>query len=138
MKIITGMNTNKVYRETKQREIILKALSGSDDHPTAEEVYMAAKNRLPHISKGTVYRNLAVLLEMGKIGELNLDSKASRYEIKQMPHYHFRCENCGRVIDVHLPENKRLNRLAAAATGFKVKCHQTEFRGLCGECRKNI
>jgi Fe2+ or Zn2+ uptake regulation protein len=57
MKIITGMNTNKAYGEIKRREIILIALSGSDEHPTAREVYVAAKNRLPHISKCTNYRN---------------------------------------------------------------------------------
>ncbi len=88
------MNTNKIHRETRQKELILRILHAALSHPTAEWIYEQAKKHMPHISKGTVYRNLAILFEEGKISELNLSGTVTRYEIKQQPHYHFRCERC--------------------------------------------
>ncbi len=129
------MNTNK-YKETKQRELILLILEGTRNHPTADWIYDEARKKIPNISKGTVYRNLAILLERGEIAELNLSGTITRYEIKQPSHYHFRCELCGKVMDVNIPVAEALNRKAGEETGFKVKYHQLEFRGICKDCQQ--
>ena len=76
-------------RETKQREAILNVLQSTDSHPTADWVYDEVRKVIPNISKGTVYRNLKILREMGAISELNLSSPVSRYEGRQINHYHF-------------------------------------------------
>jgi Fur family transcriptional regulator, peroxide stress response regulator len=129
------MNIKK-YKETKQRALILQILSGTRTHPTADWIYEKARKKIPTISKGTVYRNLAILLERGEIAELNLSGTVSRYEIRQPSHYHFRCEQCGKVGDVNVPEMQELNRAASDLTGFKVTHHQLEFRGLCRDCQE--
>jgi Fe2+ or Zn2+ uptake regulation protein len=129
------MNTNKTRRETRQKEIVLKILRGTHDHPTADSIYEQARRQMPYISKGTVYRNLAILLEEGTITELNLNGTVTRYELKQKPHYHFRCEQCGKVIDLALPVDASLDEKVKQVTGFKVTHHQLEFRGLCDECQ---
>ena len=48
---------------SRQREAILDFLCHSTSHPTAEEVYMYIRDIYPNISLGTVYRNLALLVE---------------------------------------------------------------------------
>jgi Fur family peroxide stress response transcriptional regulator len=123
-------------RQTKQREAILRLLRGTSSHPTADQIYDEVRKEIPNISKGTVYRNLKVLQEMGVISELNLNSTVSRFEAKQESHYHFRCEQCGRVFDVDEPPDKELDRKIARRTGFKISYHQLEFRGLCHDCQK--
>jgi Fur family transcriptional regulator, peroxide stress response regulator len=133
--MILGMNTNKIHRETKQREIILLILKGTHEHPTADRVYEQARQQMPNISKGTVYRNLAILVETGDIAELNLSGTITRYEIKQKPHYHFRCEQCGQVFDLENPIIEDLDRKVETNTGFQVRYHQLEFRGICKECQ---
>jgi Fur family transcriptional regulator, peroxide stress response regulator len=132
--MILGMNT-KFYKETRQRELILAILKGTHAHPTADGIYEEARKKIPRISKGTVYRNLAILSKIGEIVELNLDGTNTRYEVKQSSHYHFRCEQCGKVEDVNIPFSEELNDKASDATGYMVTSHQLEFRGLCKECQ---
>ncbi|MBM2831516.1 MAG: ferric uptake regulator, Fur family [Dehalococcoidia bacterium] len=123
-------------RETKQRKAILKVLRNTRAHPTADWIYEEVKKEIPNISKGTVYRNLQVLQEEGAITELNLNGTLSRFEAKHDSHYHFRCEQCGRVFDLDVPVNNELDERVAKRTGFKVSNHQTEFRGLCKDCQQ--
>jgi len=125
-----------IRRETKQREAILNVLRGADSHPTADWVYDEVRKLIPNISKGTVYRNLKTLRDIGEISELNLSGTVSRYEGKQENHYHFRCEKCGQVFDLEEPVNKELDDKVAKNTGFKVSYHQLEFRGLCKDCQQ--
>ena len=124
-------------RETKQREAILSILRSADSHPTADWIYEEVRKVIPRISKGTVYRNLKILHEMGDIAELNLSGTITRYEGRKDNHYHFRCERCGRVFDIVGPVDNGLNRRFAERTGFNIKYHQLEFRGLCHDCESH-
>lgn len=129
------MNTNKMRRDTKQREAVLRVLRNTRSHPTADQIYDEVRKDIPNISKSTVYRNLQVLQEDGLITELNMNGTRSRYEVKQDSHYHFRCERCGRVFDLDEPVIHDLDDRVAKKTGFTVLYHQTEFRGLCNDCK---
>jgi Fur family peroxide stress response transcriptional regulator len=123
-------------RNTRQRDAILNILRHTDSHPTADWVYEQARKIIPNISKGTVYRNLNLLIKAGEISELNLSGTMSRFEGRPENHYHFRCERCGRVFDLDQPVNKDLDNEVAAKTGFEVSYHQLEFRGLCHDCQQ--
>jgi Fe2+ or Zn2+ uptake regulation protein len=127
-----------MLKNTKQRDTILGFLRSTTSHPTADSIYEEVRKEIPNISKGTVYRNLRILQEMGEIAELNLSGTASRFEGRRHNHYHFRCEKCGRVFDLDEPVDTELDRKVAARTGFNISYHQLEFRGICQECqRKN-
>ncbi len=123
-------------RQTKQREAILRLLRSARSHHTADQIYDEVRKEVPSISKGTVYRNLKVLQEMGLVSELSLNNSLSRYEAKRESHYHFRCEHCGQVFDLDEPVNHQLDQRIARTTGFQVTHHQTEFRGLCWDCQQ--
>jgi len=123
-------------RQTKQREAILRLLRLTRAHPTADQIYDEVRETVPNISKGTVYRNLKVLQQMGLVSELSLNGSLSRFEAKRESHYHFRCERCGKVFDLDEPINHELDQKIAKETGFKVTYHQTEFRGLCRDCQQ--
>ena len=122
-------------RATRQRQAILRILSNTRSHPTADQIYDLIRKEIPSISKGTVYRNLQVLEQDGAITELNLNGTLSRFEVRQESHYHFRCEKCGRVFDLNEPIDKELDKKISKKTGFRVSHHQTEFRGLCKDCQ---
>ena len=123
-------------RQTKQREAILRLLRSARSHYTADQIYDEVRKEVPNISKGTVYRNLKVLQQMGLVSGLSLNGSLSRFEAKRENHYHFRCERCGEVFDLDEPVNHELNQRMAKRTGFKVTHHQTEFRGLCRDCQQ--
>lgn len=57
-------------RNTIQRTLVLEAVNHLRSHATAEEVYDAIVQQHPHISKGTVYRNLNQLAKDGEIQKL--------------------------------------------------------------------
>jgi len=121
-------------RDTKQREAILRIPRNTDSHPTADWIYDEVRKVIPNVSRGTVYRNLKILKGDLEISELNLNGTVSRFEGRQMNHYHFRCDRCGRVFDLDEPVNHELDERVAKKTGFRVSYHQLEFCGLCEDC----
>ncbi len=123
-------------RMTKQRQAILQALNDKNCHPTADEIYFEVRKKIPNISLGTIYRNLNVLLEMNKIREIYNSPKYARYDANPKPHYHFQCQKCDRVCDVHLPYQRDLDKLIADNELFDVHHHTVVFFGLCEECQK--
>ena len=125
-----------MLRRTEQREVILRVLRTTNSHPTVDRIYDEVRKEIPHISLGTVYRNLKLLQEGGKILEIDLSGAFSRFDGNPENHYHFRCEKCGRVFDVDEPVSKELDERVARKMDFAVLYHRIEFRGLCKECQK--
>ena len=62
-----GLQKQSNLRMTRQRRVILEELCKVDTHPSADEVYVMVRKRLPRISLGTVYRNLEILTQSGEI-----------------------------------------------------------------------
>jgi len=125
-------------RRSKQREAILNFLRSTSSHPTAYHIYEAVRKEIPHISLGTVYRNLRLLRDEAEIMELDLAGSLSRFDGDTRSHYHFRCERCGRVFDVDEPVDLERNERVAKKTGFRVSHHILEFRGLCRDCQSSM
>ncbi|MGI6566985.1 MAG: transcriptional repressor [Firmicutes bacterium] len=121
-------------RNTKQREVILSVLRGTDTHPTADWIYQEVRRELPNISLGTIYRNLRILVESGDALELSFSGESSRFDGNPKNHYHFACTKCGNVYDIDLPVVDGLNDAAEKLSGHKVKSHRLEFYGICQEC----
>ncbi len=69
---------------TRQRQVVLEAVRATDAHPTGDEVYRLARRKLPHISLGTVYRNLELLSEAGLIRKLELGGAARRFDAPRL------------------------------------------------------
>ncbi len=127
-------------RMTSQREIILEELRKLKSHPTADELYLVVKQRLPRISIATVYRNLEKMSEAGIIKKLEYSGRQKRFDAATHPHYHIHCIRCGRIADVKTIPGRRLNSMISDASGYEVIDDQVEFSGICPECRnrKNI
>ncbi|MFW6030848.1 MAG: Fur family transcriptional regulator [Halanaerobiales bacterium] len=125
----------KKRRMTKQRKKILEVLKNTNCHPTADWIYEQVREEIPNISLGTVYRNLNVLKEMGKIMELNYGSDHSRFDGVPENHYHFRCIECGKVVDLDLDVKDELEEKAAEEISGEIDYHRTEFFGYCDECK---
>lgn len=125
-----------MLRKSKQRQAIIRVLQSTSSHPTADWVYEQVRKELPNISFGTVYRNLKLLKDAGEILELDLAAGPSRYNHNVQDHYHFRCNNCGRVFDLNAPVDQDIDNLMAKNTGHTITHHVLEFRGICKDCLK--
>src|SRR5690554_7502313 len=89
---------------------------------------------MPHISLGTIYRNLKTLSEHGEIQELAYGSNHSRFDANAHEHYHFVCEGCGCIEDLEMPCMDELEKQVESLGGYEISSHRLEFYGLCPNC----
>lgn len=123
-----------VNKYSRQREAIKEYLSHTTEHPTADTVYMNIRGVYPNISLGTVYRNLNLLAGQGEILKINCQDGSDRFDGNPKPHYHFLCNECGRVLDLFMEPIEHINVIANAGFKGRVDGHATYFYGLCPEC----
>jgi Fur family ferric uptake transcriptional regulator len=122
-------------RSSKQRDAVLAAVRSTMDHPTAEWVHRQARRHLPRIGLGTVYRNLQSLAADGLIREIHTGGQAARFDGNTGRHYHIRCLTCGRVNDLPLSVDTRIEEEAGRAMNYRVLGHHVEVQGLCPLCQ---
>lgn len=119
---------------TPQREVVLRVIRERADHPTAGDVFEAARKGLPTISYATVYNSLRYLKEEGLVREIKFGDSASRYDGVIERHDHAICTKCGRLVDFELTEAADLMRAAARKSSFKPESIHLTLMGLCPEC----
>ena len=122
-------------RNTTQRRIILEEIRRSQRHPTAAELYGAVRDRLPHISLGTVYRNLELLTDAGEIRKLGGPGQESRFDGITDTHYHLRCRMCGRIEDAVGSLAMQVHGEIDNRSGWLLSEPRVEFEGICPDCR---
>lgn len=123
-------------RLTPQREAVLQVIRERDDHPTANDIFEAARVRLPSLSYATVYNSLKFLREAGLVREIAFGDGASRYDRELDRHDHAICNQCGKLVDFDLPEAAELLRAAARKSRFKPESVHLTLTGICPDCRK--
>ena len=122
----------------RKREAVLECLRSTTTHPSAEWVYEHVRTQIPNISLATVYRNLTLFKEQGKVISVGTVNGVERFDGNTEPHVHFLCTQCGAVLDLHklrIPEE--LNQAAAADCGGQINGCQLTFTGLCADCLQN-
>ena len=128
-------NGGGAQRLTSQREAVLAVIRERHDHPTAADIFEAARKRLPTISYATVYNSLKYLREAGLVREISFGNCASRYDGVIERHDHAICTQCGKLVDIDLPEAAELMRVAARKSKFKAESVHLTLTGLCPDCR---
>ncbi|NPA17046.1 Fur family transcriptional regulator [Persephonella sp.] len=127
------MEGNVKRRNTQQRKVILDILRSTDIHPTADWIYERAREYIPNISLGTVYRNLKILRDEGLILELN-DGKQSRFDGRIDEHFHFKCTSCNSIYDIDTPEIVSVDESFLIKEGYQVDSYDVIFSGICPRC----
>jgi len=92
--------------------------------------------KMPKISIGTVYRNLEFMSEAGIIKKLEHASQ-KRFDGDTSPHYHFRCNKCGKVFDIEYFESPAINKVISSESEHDISGYELEFKGYCKTCLNN-
>src|SRR5689334_19443776 len=121
-------------RQSRQRDVILDIVRSTMDHPTAEWVYRQARRHLQRISVATVYRNLKELAAEGAIREIHSAGQSARFDANTGQHYHARCIVCGRMADLPISVDRRVEEEASRAINYRILGHQVEVIGVCPAC----
>ena len=117
---------------TKQRAAVLEVLRSDKCHHTAEELYDLARQKLPTISRATVYNNLHSLEKEQFIRRISGEDGPDRYASSFIPHGHLVCTVCGGVFDIDVPG---IDRIIDECIGFKAESYELKIRGRCERCK---
>ena len=111
-------------------------------HPLVTTEISAATDDLPQSS---VYRNLSILEEAGVVVKVLTTGERAAFELAEDlkgHHHHLVCIDCGRVIDVDVPE--QIERLLSdgmsslvAKEGFTLVGHRLDLLGRCDQCSRS-
>jgi Fur family ferric uptake transcriptional regulator len=124
-------------RMTKQRKVILEVLKDTHEHPTADKVYEMVREKMPHISLGTVYRNLVLMSEVGLISKVEI-GLPKRFDGTVESHYHIRCLGCGKVEDMKSLPIVDLRPAMRSLVGYEITGHRLDIYGYCPACRNKM
>ena len=128
------LKTETGEKLTRQREAVLGVIREREDHPTANDIFEAARRRLPGISYATVYNSLRFLKEAGLVHEIKFGDSASRYDRETDRHDHALCSQCGKLVDFDLPQAAELMKAAARRSKFKPESVHLTLKGVCPDC----
>lgn len=120
---------------TKQQQLIYHLIQESKDHPTADQIYWRAKQEIPNISVGTVYRNLNQMSESGIVRRLTVPGVADRFDRSTIPHGHAICKHCDIMVDLFADD---LEKVIENALGMDILSYELNVSYLCPACQEEI
>ena len=124
----------KKLRHSHQRERIYEYLCRSKEHPSAEMVYNDLRPEIPNLSLGTVYRNLKLLEELGKVRRVTTWQGSERYDAICGDHVHFLCSCCGRLRDVEHISADAIRAVCSLEEGCRITKLDLTITGICPDC----
>ena len=124
-------------RLTHQRIEVVREIAGSEEHPDAETIYRNVRTRIPTISRDTVYRTAATLVELGCVMRTTLTHGPVRYDANLEHHHHFVCMRCGAAHDIVDPALDKVRASASSAGIGSVETVEVRLRGVCTECERS-
>jgi Fur family peroxide stress response transcriptional regulator len=128
---------DKGCRLTPQRMTMLRILSKSEGHPSAEQIFEQIRADYPTTSLATIYKTLSLLKNVGEVFEVTFASMGSHYDgNKPYPHPHLICTQCGQILDTKFEAVAGISQEIAQQTGYKITHQQLNFFGLCPTCQK--
>lgn len=117
-----------------QRVAVADYVLGTDDHPSAEQVWARVKERFPVLSRATVYNTLNLFVEKGLLRELVIAEGKVVFDPKLSPHHHFIDEDTQSIVDI--PWEALQVKNVEALRGFDVREYQVVMRGRRASARR--
>jgi Fur family transcriptional regulator, ferric uptake regulator len=130
--------SQKGLRSTPEREEILAEIFAHHDHFDVEELIMRLRQRGLGISRASVYRTLALLVESGLVQEVFFEDGHMHYEhvYGHDHHCHMRCLGCRKIIEFHNGAIVEVEKRLGQDHDFQVTGHKLEIYGYCASCRE--
>ncbi len=119
-----------------QRQLILETVQKSKQHMTAAQVYQLARKNCPHLSLGTVYRNLNLLVDIGQLRRIGVPGEADRYDWQLETHQHLFCRRCKKVLNLAM-QSEALEALVQSCPGIQAEDYNFIVTGLCPDCKQH-
>jgi len=123
---------------TPQRKLLAQKAFAMHHHFTAEELFEWARRGHKRISRATVYRTLALLVDSNLLEALDFGKGYKYYEhILGHPHHdHIVCIKCGKITEFESPEIEQIQAKVSEKENFHPMFHTLKIYGLCETCNR--
>jgi Fur family ferric uptake transcriptional regulator len=132
--------SGKGLRRTKQRDVIVEAAFGTKEHFNAEELHEMARRIDRTISRATVYRTLALLVECGLLREVDLGRDQTYYDpnfLDKPEHNHLICLDCDRVVEFEDDHIALLEDCITRRLGFTPSSKSIRIAANCDQLARS-
>lgn len=126
----------KKARVTQARKIVLTQVFSRHDHFCADDLAASLATGPNHVSRGTVYRTLALMEEAGFVRVIRDTDVHAHYEhtFRHPHHEHMVCDTCGEFIEFEDPELVALIDRACKTEEFQRRTCRLVIFGTCKTC----
>jgi Fe2+ or Zn2+ uptake regulation protein len=126
---------------TAQRRLILQVLECTPNHPTAEEIYLRARDLDDTLHLSTVYRTLRWLEEDGFVSPRWFEDERRQERFDPVSpetgdHHHFRCRVCNAIIEFPEPLVVEIKQAYEVHYGGRVESATLTLYGVCAACQR--
>lgn len=116
-------------RMTRQRREIYSLLLQEKAHPSANEIFLRAQERIPGLSLATVYNVLEALTSHNLVKQVNFEREPSRYCSNPVEHGHFHDSKTGTIHDITFKEGVNPADFLNLPSGAKITSLELTLRG---------
>ena len=115
---------------------LIKSYQDSIGEISIYDIYNDLKGENPDLSFATVYRNLKLLEELGKIKRVYVGDNVERYDACCSDHAHFVCTCCKKVIDITGEKEMMVNKFKELNDAYSVSRVCLTLEGVCPDCKQ--
>lgn len=122
-------------RLTRAQRDLVRYIFSYHDHFTATKLIDDIRDKGLKISRATVYRTLARLVDAGLLRTHRFeDQVAYEHSYGYPEHDHLYCRQCGKIVEFAAPELAELRDRVAREHRFRAESHRFVVTGLCESC----
>lgn len=135
--ILTRFMTEQQMRKTPERYAILDVAMAMDGHHSADQILSMMPDNF-HVSRGTMYSTLALLVECGLLYNHPMDGATLYERAYGVPaHHHYICTGCNRIWDVQDSSLEQAASKVRTPRFKKLRCN-TYIYGICNICQAKL
>ena len=122
-------------RYTEQQRDMVRYIFSQHNHFDADQLIEDMKRAGLPVSRATVYRTLAKLVDAGLLRRLDVGPRMYyEHEYGYPQHEHMQCQLCGKMIEFQDPAIDKLIRDVCRSHNFQSSGHTFVIRGTCADC----
>jgi len=128
---------SKPQRFTEQQRDLVRYIFQKHSHFDADGLIDALKAAGLTISRATVYRTLAKLVDAGLLRKLDIGQRTFfDHDYGYPQHDHLVCDHCGKMIEFQHPAIDETLKQVCSQHQFRATSHTVLVRGICAECNQ--
>jgi len=122
-------------RFTSPQRDLVRHIFARHQHFDPDELLQDLKRAKSSVSRATVYRTLAKLVDAGLLRRLEIGNRTVYDHDYGYPwHEHLVCQKCGRMIEFTSEAIAQAVKAVAAQHRFRADGHDLIVKGTCAEC----